>query len=175
MKKFTKKLDNIFLIGPMGAGKTVIGSHLAELLDKKFYDVDHEVESQTKKTITNIFQEEGKSKFREYESQMISVLTNLDNIVLSTGGGAILNTENRKHLFANGLVIYLKVSVAEQLSRLKETQDRPLLQITDPEAKLKELAKQRESFYHDLADHMIVTDHRTIDSVVDEIIRLYRR
>src|SRR5689334_10038756 len=130
---------NLFLIGPMGSGKTAVGRELARLLQIEFYDSDFEIEQRTGVDIPYIFEREGEPGFRERERDAIEALTAFDNIVLATGGGAVLLPENRACLAARGLVIYLRTSVDQQIERTRHGKHRPLLLTADPRAKLSEL------------------------------------
>ena len=112
-----KKLNNIYLIGPMGSGKTTVGKSLAALTRKTLYDSDHEIERTTGVDISWIFEVEGEAGFRKREETVIAQLTQMNHIILSTGGGAVLASNNRQHLAQNGVVIYLQVSVNKQLKR----------------------------------------------------------
>src|SRR5579883_3449329 len=123
-----KERSSIFLIGPMGAGKTSVGRYLAKQLNKAFYDSDQEIEKKTGVSLTWIYDIEGMTGFRQRELSMIDELSALDNIVLSTGGGCVETKEVRELLHERGLVIYMEVSLQTQLNRLKRDKKRPLLQ-----------------------------------------------
>jgi len=161
--------NNLFLVGPMGAGKSTIGKRLAKSLNKVFIDSDHQIEARTGVDIPTIFDIEGESGFRKRESAMIDELTKSDNIVLATGGGAILSEANRQHLMSRGVVIYLRTSVSQQLARTKHDRNRPLLATNDPEAKLNELMRIRAPLYQETADIIVDTDHRHSNQVVKDI------
>jgi len=160
---------NIFLIGPMGAGKSTIGKRLAHIIGAKFLDSDKEIEQHTGASIPLIFELEGEEGFRQRESQMIDTLTQQKPIVLATGGGSVLNEQNRQHLKARGKVVYLYTTVAQQLQRTHRDQNRPLLQTENPEKKLTELFNVRDPIYREMADFIINTDGRSIHSVSTEI------
>ncbi|MFO8023542.1 shikimate kinase, partial [Thiohalophilus sp.] len=132
-------INNIFLIGLMGAGKTTIGRQLAQALGKEFIDSDHEIENRTGVNIPLIFELEGEQGFREREAAVIDDLTARDNVVLATGGGAVLYEQNRQHLKERGTVIYLQARVGQLLERTHKDKNRPLLQTADPEARLQAL------------------------------------
>ncbi|MDY6942588.1 MAG: shikimate kinase AroK [Pseudomonadota bacterium] len=163
----------IFLIGPMGAGKTTVGRRLAQLLDYTFMDSDQEIESRTGVDIAFIFEKEGEQGFREREQKILSELTELDGIVLSTGGGAVLDPTNQRHLTERGFVVYLETSIEEQLRRTRRSTNRPLLDATDRATRLRELMAQREQLYRALADLTISTDHRYPKAVATEIHKLF--
>lgn len=169
------KPPNIFLVGPMGSGKSAVGRSLARLLRAPFYDSDAEVERRTGVDIPFIFDKEGEAGFREREREAIESLTVLRHIVLATGGGAILLPENRDRLSENGWVVYLKTSVAQQAERVKPSRQRPLLNgVDDAAAKLRELMEVRDPLYSCIADLTIATDGRQIKAVVRDILQAIR-
>jgi shikimate kinase (EC 2.7.1.71) len=167
----TARTNNIFLIGPMGSGKTAVGRQLARLLRLDFYDSDAEIEHRTGVDIPYIFEKEGESGFREREREVIDALTQLSNVVVATGGGAILLPENRERLAARGRVVYLHTGIEQQLERTRHGRQRPLLYTDDPEAKLRELMNFRLPLYQSLAQITVTTDGRQVRAVVDEIIQ----
>jgi len=160
---------NVFLIGPMGAGKTTIGRHLAALLHKRFVDVDQEIEKRTGVTIRVIFEIEGEAGFRRRESAAIEDLTQDLGIVLATGGGAVLQEENRKALKTRGTVVYLQADIETLVERTRRDRNRPLLQTEDPRGKIEELLRQREPIYRALADIVIDTGQRAPSSVARDV------
>jgi shikimate kinase len=162
---------SLFLTGPMGAGKSTIGRQLSKRLKMDFHDSDHEIEKRTGVDIPLIFELEGEAGFRKRESEVIDELSLLPNIILSTGGGAILDPENRQHLTSRGTVIYLHASVDQQLRRTRRDRNRPLLQTDNPRAKLEELMAVREPLYRETADIVINTDGMRVMDVVREIVR----
>ncbi len=164
--------SNIYLVGPMGAGKTTIGRQLAEALQMDFVDSDHEIENRTGASIPWIFDVEGEEGFRKRESAIIDELTRRQNIVLATGGGAVLAEANRKHLNSRGTVIYLTASIDQLLRRTHRDRNRPLLQTDDPRAKLEELMRIRDPLYREVADYVIDTENSTIRHTVKHIIKL---
>jgi shikimate kinase len=165
------RVDNIFLIGPMGAGKSTIGRHLAELLDKEFQDSDHEIEQRTGASIPLIFEIEGEAGFRGRESSVLDDLTRKSNVVLATGGGAILSDDNRRALRSRGVVVYMHAPLETLLQRTRRDRHRPLLQTTDRGKTLEEILKSREPIYRQTADIVVETSHRSPASVAREIAR----
>ena len=166
-----KTPGSIFLTGPMGSGKSTIGRQLAKQLAMPFHDSDHEIERRTGVDIPLIFELEGETGFRKRETGVIEELTRLPGIVLATGGGAILDPENRERLGDRGTVIYLHTSVDQQLSRTAHDRNRPLLQTPDPRTTLEELLAIRDPLYREIADLVIETDGMRVRDVVREIIR----
>jgi len=165
---------NIFLIGPMGSGKTAVGRYLARLLDYPFLDSDHEIEQRTGADIPLIFEREGESGFRHREREVIAELSARQRIVLATGGGAVLDADTRRALKSRGWVAYLETSVTQQAERAGRTRHRPLLQGTDPTRRLDELLQQREPLYREIADLTVSTDHRRVPWVAEFIVQRYR-
>ena len=167
-----KVLDNIFLVGPMGAGKTTIGKQLAKSLQKEFVDSDHEIEERTGANISWIFDVEGEEGFRKREKKVIEELTQRKNIVLATGGGAVLSAENRKYLQSRGIVVYLMATVKQQVERTKHDSRRPLLQNSkNIGEKLTQLMDIRDPLYREIADHVVMTSRRSPKSVSGEILK----
>jgi shikimate kinase len=160
---------NVFLIGPMGAGKTTIGRHLATLLHKRFVDVDHEIEKRTGVSIPVIFEIEGEDGFRRRESAVIEELTRDTDIVLATGGGAVLLEENRKILKDRGIVAYLQADIETLVERTRRDRNRPLLQTENPRGKIEDLLRQREPIYREIADVIINTGQRAPSSVARDV------
>jgi len=163
---------NVFLIGPMGSGKTAVGKQLARLLHAPFFDSDTEIERRTGVDIPFIFEKEGEAGFRQRERETIEALTRLEPLVLATGGGAVLLPENRRHLAERGSVIYLETAAAQQAKRLRRSRNRPLLSNVNVLAKLEQLTRERAPLYAEIADITVTTDGRGIGSVVDEITRI---
>ena len=161
---------NIFLVGLMGAGKTTIGRALARKLNKQFIDSDHEIEARTGASIPLIFEIEGEEGFRQREAEVIRDLTALDDIVLATGGGAILREDNRKCLEEHGTVIYLRASIDSILQRISHDKNRPLLQTANPREKLEELTRVRDPLYREVADIIIETGRPNIPLLVQSIV-----
>ena len=144
---------NIFLVGPMGSGKTAVGRHLARMLRFTFHDSDADIEARTGVDIAFIFEKEGESGFRIREKESIERLTRLESIVLATGGGAVIEEDNRRALAERGVVVYLATSIDQQLERTRHARHRPLLNDTDPEQKLQELMQRRAILYAEIAGH----------------------
>lgn len=151
--------SRLFLVGPMGAGKTTVGRELARLRQMTFVDVDHEIERRTGVDIPYIFEKEGEPGFRQRECQLIDELTQLPDTVLATGGGAVMAAQNREHLGARGFVIYLYASVDSQWRRIRRSKHRPLLQTPEPKLRLQQLMEQRDPLYRQIAD-LIVPSRR---------------
>ena len=166
------KPGSLFLTGPMGAGKSTIGRQLAKQLGMPFYDSDHEIESRTGVDIPLIFEKEGEAGFRKREAAVIDELTQKQNIILATGGGALLNPENRNHLISRGTVFSLKSSLKTLIERTSKDKNRPLLQAEEPaEVILQRLLEQRGPLYEETADYVIETANNSIHSVIQAIIK----
>ncbi len=164
-----KVAGNIFLVGLMGAGKTTVGKLLAKSLSKTFYDSDHEIERRTGVNIPLIFELEGEAGFRKREAQAIAELAGMQDVVVATGGGAVLLPENRQVLASHGKVIYLRASVDELFHRTRGDRNRPLLQTENPRERLKELYAQRDPLYQEVADMIIDTGGQPVSTIVSEI------
>ena len=165
------KVHNIFLIGPMGSGKSTIGRVLAKELKLDFYDSDAVIEQRAGADIAWIFDVEGEEGFRKREQKTIDELTQKTNIVLATGGGAIMTPENRNVLAARGTVIYLKTSLQQQYERTKRDTKRPLLRTDDLVERLKSLDEERSVYYDELSDISFETDKLTAKLVVKNILK----
>ena len=163
---------NVFLVGPMGAGKTTVGRHLADLLGRSFIDSDHEIERRTGATIPWIFEKEGEAGFRLREEAVLAELTAMNNIVLATGGGAVTQEQNRIYLRNRGTVIYLYTPVAMQVARTSRDRNRPLLQTSNPEARLKELLTIRDPLYRSVAHHVVMTLDGSARELAQKIIHI---
>lgn len=161
---------SIFLIGPMGAGKSTLGRHLAQLLGREFLDSDRVIEERTGANIPWIFDMEGEEGFRRREEEIIEELTRLPGIVLATGGGVVTREPNRRHLHERGIVFYLWTPVAVQLARTRQDRNRPLLQGDDPEAVLTRLFRERDPLYRETAHHVVSTASGNLRRVADEIL-----
>lgn len=164
--------NNIFFVGLMGAGKTTIGRLLAKHLDKAFYDTDYEIERKTGVKIPVIFEMETEAGFRRREAQMIEELSQLSNIVMATGGGAVISAENRQQLKQFGTVIYLRASVDELWHRTRNDKHRPLLQTGDTHAKLSQLYEERNPLYCEVADFIVDTGGQPMTHLVSHIEQL---
>ena len=165
--------NNIYLIGPMAAGKSTIGRLLANKLKRQFLDTDQEIIKCTGVEISLIFELEGEEGFRKREIEKISKLSKLDNSVIATGGGAVLSKENQKVLQATGRIIYLTCSVEQQLSRTRADTKRPLLQTENPRQKLEQIMAERAPIYNSLADITVSTERinskRIILSIMEQL------
>ncbi len=162
--------QNVFLVGPMGAGKTTVGKALAKELNYTFYDSDLEIEETTGVDIAWIFDVEGEEGFRDREVAVIDRLSQLNSIVLATGGGVVEREENCRSLSNRGLVVYLKASVEQQLERTIKDKRRPLLRTDDKEGRLRELIERRHQLYEQASDYVFSTDDCTIKAVVNDIL-----
>lgn len=157
-----EKFQRIYLIGPMGAGKTTIGKMVARELNFDFIDSDHEIEARTGVDISTIFDYEGDEGFRERETCVLESLSQKNEHVIATGGGAVMREKNRNVIRSSGYVVYLKVSVRQSVIRTRKDTNRPILQSGDPYTTLKKLAKERTPLYESIANLTVDTDkHRT--------------
>ena len=154
----------------MGSGKTTVGRALARKLNKRFIDSDQEIEARTGASISLIFEIEGEASFRQREAEVIAELTALDDIVLATGGGVVLNARSRALLASRGTVVYLRATVNSILQRTSHDKSRPLLQTADPRRRIEELARQREPIYTALADIIIDTGRPNVQFLVQSIL-----
>jgi len=163
--------ENIFLVGPMGSGKTAVGRQLAARLGLEFIDCDAEIEARTGVDIPLIFEKEGEPGFRARERDVLDELSGLSGVLVATGGGAVLDPDTRARLRSRGCVVYLRTSVNQQLARTRRSGHRPLLRNPDPLGTLERLLQVRAPLYEELADITVDTDARKVRSVVDEIAR----
>jgi shikimate kinase len=161
---------NIYIVGPMGAGKSTIGRHIAQQLHLEFFDSDNEIEERTGAEISWVFDVEGEEGFRVREADVIDDLTQKQGIVLATGGGSILSKEVRNRLSARGLVVYLETTIDKQLARTQRDKRRPLLQTDKPRQVLEQLAEIRNPLYEEIADITVRTDEQSAKLVAKEII-----
>jgi len=155
----------------MGAGKSTIGRQLAEALGLEFADTDVEIQRRTGVDIPTIFEYEGEEGFRARERQVVDDMTQLDNLVLATGGGVIMDPDNRRNLSARGLVVYLYCTPEQQYERTYRDRNRPLLQTEDPRGRLEELMAVRDPLYREAADLEVSTERRSATAVTRDIIR----
>lgn len=165
------KKDNVFLVGLMGVGKTTIGRQLARALQMEFLDSDHEIERRTGADIPWIFDIEGEAGFRRREKAVIAELAARRGIVLATGGGAVLDPDNRATLQAHGAVVYLSAGIEQLLRRTSRDRNRPLLQSGDPRQRLEELLAARDPLYREIADIIVKTDQHSVAASVRLIIK----
>lgn len=161
----TAAKTNIYLIGPMGSGKTAVGRQLARDVGREFYDSDREIERRTGVEIALIFEMEGEQGFRAREREVIAALSTLEEAVVATGGGAILEPLNRERLVATGTVVYLKTGVDEQLRRTRRNRARPLLQTANPRNVLEKLSEIRTPIYLSIADVTLDTSGQKVRAV----------
>jgi shikimate kinase len=160
---------NVYLIGPMGSGKTAVGRRLATLLGKQFFDSDAEIEKRTGVDIRYIFEKEGEARFRVREREVIAELAALDGVVVATGGGVILDPANRERLAETGTVVYLDTNLETLVRRTKAAKTRPLLLNDDPHAVLERLMLVRRPLYEETADLRIETTGRQVRAVAVDI------
>lgn len=160
---------NLFLVGLMGAGKTSVGRLLAKRLNKTFHDCDHEIERRTGVKIPVIFDIEGETGFRARESAVLVELAALHDIVLATGGGAVVREENRRVLVQNGTVVYLRAALEDLCQRTQHDHSRPLLQTGDRRAKLEQLFIQRDPLYREVATLIVDTGKQSLRSLAQQI------
>lgn len=167
MKKYR---GSVYLVGPMGAGKTTIGRQLSELLKLEFVDSDHEIEARTGANIPWIFDVEGEEGFRAREEAVIDELTQRRQIVLATGGGVVMREPNRRHLHERGVVVYLQTPVSVQMERTSRDRNRPLLRTPDPRRRLTELMELRDPLYRETAHVIMPTEGGSARDVAMRII-----
>lgn len=167
-----KRSRNVYLIGPMGAGKSTIGRHLAELLKMNFYDSDAEIESRCGADIAWIFDLEGPEGFQKREEKVIHELTELNGVVLATGGGVVASALNRSRLAARGTVVYLKVTVDQQMERTAKDKTRPLLQVDNKREVLEKIREESAHYFEEIADYIVQTDDRGVRTVAADIVKL---
>jgi len=166
---------SVFLVGLMGAGKTSVGRTLAKRLRRAFYDMDQEIERSTGVKLPLIFEIEGEAGFRARESKVLAELVQRKDIVLATGGGAVLSEPNRRLLAEHGTVIYLRAAPRDLWQRTRHDRNRPLLQTDDPLAKLQELFEQRDPLYREIADVVVDTGSQSVGLLTHQLeLRLMR-
>jgi len=165
---------NVYLIGPMGSGKTTIGQRVAQLLELEFLDCDHELEAQTGASVSLIFDVEGEEGFRERETRMLESMSRRSGVLVATGGGVVTRACNRALLRQSGLIVYLRTSVAQQLRRLSRDRSRPLLQTADRRERLERLALERDPLYEELADIEFPSQNRNADASAQRLAEQIR-
>ena len=165
-----RRQQNLFLIGPMGAGKSAVGRQLARMLHLNFMDSDDEIEARTGVDISFIFEKEGEEGFRKREAKVIDDLSKIEGLVLATGGGAVVDPQNCSNLGARGFVVYLYTTVEQQLVRTQKGRDRPMLENGDRKQILEDLMSERDESYREIADLIVETDGRKVKAVANEIL-----
>lgn len=163
-------MKNIVLVGMMGAGKTTVGEYLSAKLNRELKDIDRVIEQEQKKSIIEIFTDDGEEVFRKLESETIEKFSNMSDLIISTGGGALEKANNLSNLQKNGIIIYLEADIEELFKRVKNETQRPLLKEQDPLEVIKKLIKKREKFYL-MADITIITDNKSPEKITEEIIK----
>ena len=169
-----EKPRNVFLIGPMGAGKTTVGKILADELGLDFLDTDKEIEERTGADIGWIFDVEGEEGFRKREAAMLDELTERNGVLIATGGGIVLREENRKRLVSRGTVVYLDAPLDQQVERTSRDRNRPLLQDGEPRDILEGMAEERDPLYREVADFVFRADKRSARVLATEIVKALR-
>jgi len=164
-------IENIVLVGPMGAGKSTVGRYLASRLSYHFVDTDHLIEERTGADIPWIFDVEGEAGFRVRETATLDSLLGVNRHVIATGGGIVIRTENHSRIKALGNVVYLTASVEQLLARTSKDKKRPLLQVADPRARIEQLLHERNNLYQQVADLTLQTDGRGSKWVVQQIMQ----
>ncbi|MDH5354366.1 MAG: shikimate kinase AroK [Gammaproteobacteria bacterium] len=162
---------NIILIGPMGSGKSTIGSIMAKKLNREFQDSDHYIEDKTGVDIARIFDIEGEQGFRNRETNALRELLDQESRIIATGGGSVLRPENQSLLRSRGYIIFLDTSVNQQMQRLNRDKKRPLLQTENPRQRLEAILQERRPIYLDLADFVVKTDRRQARKLASDIIK----
>ena len=165
---------NIFIVGPMGSGKSTVGKIISDELFLNFFDTDDEIETKTGASIDWIFDLEGEDGFRKRESEMLGEMVKKNSIVLSTGGGIVLSKSNRELLSSRGTVFYLSTPISIQVVRTSKDKDRPLLKNDDPEKILTKLHEERKELYETVSDHIIETENKSSQEVASQIIKIIK-
>ena len=165
---------NIFIVGPMGSGKSTVGKIISDELFLNFFDTDDEIETKTGASIDWIFDLEGEDGFRKRESEMLGEMVKKNSIVLSTGGGIVLSKSNRELLSSRGTVFYLSTPISIQVDRTSKDKDRPLLNNGDPEKILTKLHEERKELYETVSDHIIETENKSSQEVASQIIKIIK-
>ncbi len=169
------KIAKVFLVGPMGAGKTTIGKQLASVLELPFVDTDHVIEDRCGADIPWIFDVEGEEGFRNRESKVLEEVCQQGPAVIATGGGIVMRPENRELIKNSGFVVYLYASVEQQLERTSKDKGRPLLNTDDPEKVISELMTVRDAFYREIASFVRVSDNKSSKAAAVEIAKELQR
>ena len=164
-------LDNIYLVGLMGAGKTTIGRSLAKRLGMRFIDTDKEIEARTGVSIPTIFEIEGEEGFRKREAQVIAEMAQQGALVVATGGGGVLRESNRITMRASGFVIYLNVPPQLLWERTRHDKNRPLLQVDDPKLKLTQLFTARDPLYREVANLVVDGGRMSAQAVLQYLLK----
>jgi shikimate kinase len=165
---------NVYLVGMMGAGKTTAGRIIARRLKRPFYDSDHEIERRCGVRVPLIFEIEGETGFRAREAAVIAELTALENVVLATGGGAVLAQASRRNLSGRGTVIYLHAQASALYERVRQDRNRPLLATADPLARLQELYAERDPLYREIADLVVDTGRQSVQNLARQLLAQLR-
>ena len=165
---------NIFIVGPMGSGKSTVGKIISDELFLDFFDTDDEIEKRTGASIDWIFDLEGEEGFRRRESEILSEMVQKNSIVLSTGGGIILDSSNRELLSSRGTVFYLSTPISIQVERTANDKDRPLLKNGNPSEILSKLHEERKGLYESVSDHVVETDSKSSQEVASQIVKLIK-
>jgi len=168
-----KTAQKLFLVGMMGAGKTTVGRQLAKRLGKSFHDTDREIEARTGVGVAVIFDIEGEAGFRKREAEIIEQVTALDDIVLATGGGAVLDARNRDYLKTRGFVVYLHALPPVLCQRTRGDRTRPLLHGADPRERLERLYAERDPLYREVADLVIDTGRQSVSSLLAQVLEKF--
>lgn len=167
--------QNIFLVGLMAVGKSTVGRHLADTLSMPFYDSDAEIEARAGAEVSWIFDVEGESGFRDREEHVIDDLSQMQGVVVATGGGAVKRANNRVHLASRGIVIHLDCPLQRLLARTSKDKKRPLLQGDDREEVLRKLLCERAPLYAEIADYRFISDQQSVKTLVQQIVRQLRK
>lgn len=165
-------MNNIYLTGFMGCGKTTVGKELSMKLHRPLLDMDKMIEDKAGCSIKEIFASEGETHFRQLETDVLKEIEGMSHQIVSTGGGAVLKEENRESMQAGGRVVFLHASAEHLMKHLKNDKNRPLLQVEDPEAAIREMLTERESYYLSAANLIIQATGKTIMEIVDEIVSM---
>ena len=163
------KIGNVYLVGPMGSGKTTLGRKVAAALGLEFLDCDQEIEQRTGASVNLIFDVEGEDGFRERETDLLREISQRQGLLVATGGGVVMRPGNRQLLRDSGFVVWLRTPVAHQIDRLSRDKSRPLLQAPDREQRLHKLAEQRDPLYRELADLVFDSSHRHVGRVAERL------